>query len=81
MTKTIRGTVHGRRIEFDEDLQVPDGQQFVVQLTAVPTDRKWGAGFLRTAGALADDPYWDTIMDEIQQARRVERHRLGKYPN
>jgi len=29
------------------------------------------------AGALADDPYWDTIMEEIDQARKVERRPQG----
>jgi hypothetical protein len=73
MTKTIRGTVHGRRIDFDDDLGIPDGQQVEVQVRAVPEVRKWGEGILRTAGALADDPHWDAIMDEIHEARKVER--------
>jgi hypothetical protein len=34
---------------------------------------KWGEGILRTAGALADDPYWDAIMDEVHLARKIER--------
>lgn len=73
MAKTIRGTVHGRRIEVDEDLGVPDGQQVEIQVKAIPETRTWGEGILRTAGALADDPHWDAIMDEIYQARKVER--------
>jgi hypothetical protein len=39
----------------------------------VPSAWKWGDGMLRTAGALADDPYWETIMQKIQQARKLER--------
>jgi hypothetical protein len=70
MIKMIRGTVHGRCIEFNEDLGVPDGQEVEVQVRAVPEARQWGDGILRTAGALADDPYWDTIMEEIYQSRR-----------
>jgi hypothetical protein len=36
-----------------------------------------GEGFLRTEGALADDPEWDSIMEEIHQARKVERRPQG----
>ena len=39
----------------------------------VQSARKWGEGILRTAGALADDPEWDTIMEQIYQDRKVER--------
>ncbi|MCE9553054.1 MAG: hypothetical protein K8T91_06705 [Planctomycetes bacterium] len=27
----------------------------------------------RTAGALADNPHWDGIMDEVQRARKQDR--------
>ena len=37
------------------------------------TQRAWGEGILRTAGALADDPYWDDIMEEIYQERKLNR--------
>ena len=73
MTKTINGKVHGKTIELDEDLGVADGQEVQVQVTIVPPARKWGEGILRTAGALADDPEWDTIMEQIYQDRKVER--------
>ena len=73
MTKTIHGTVHGRTIELDEDLGVAEGQQVEVQVKVTRRTQPWGGGILRTAGALADDPYWDAIMDEIHQARKLER--------
>lgn len=73
MTKTIHGTVHGRTIELDEDLGVADGQEVEVQVKLVTPARKWGEGILRTAGALADDPYWDAIMEEVHRARKLER--------
>ena len=37
-----------------------------------------GEGFLRTEGALADDPHWDSIMEEVQQARKIERRRQAE---
>jgi hypothetical protein len=73
MTKTMHGKVHGKTIELDEDLGVADGQEVKVQIKVIPPTRKWGEGILRTAGALADDPYWDAIMEEIHMARKIER--------
>lgn len=74
MTKTIHGKIHGKTIELDEDLGVAEGQEVEVQVRIVPPARKWGEGILRTAGSLADDPEWDTIMEQIYQDRKVERH-------
>lgn len=74
MTRTIHGKVHGRTIEVNEDLGLNDGQEVELQLRVLAeTPRKPGEGFLRTEGALADDTEWDAIMDEIHQARKVER--------
>ncbi len=74
MTKTLYGKVHGRTIELDEDPGVAEGQDVEVQMKVIPkTQRKPGEGFLRTEGALADDTEWDAIMEEIHQARKLER--------
>jgi hypothetical protein len=73
MTKTLRGTVLGRTIELDEDPGVDDGQEVEVQIKVVQPTKKWGEGILRTAGALVDDPYWDSIMEEVQRARTLAR--------
>ena len=74
MTKTTHGKVHGRTIELDEDLAVAEGQEVEIQVRVIPKiARTPGEGFLRTEGALADDPEWDSIMEEIHQARRLER--------
>lgn len=74
MSKTLHGKVHGRTIQLDEDLGIADGQEVEVQVKVIPeTSRKTGEGFLRTEGALADDDEWDGIMEEIHQARKLER--------
>ena len=75
MTRTIHGTIHGKIIELDEDIGLVEGQQveITVRTVASPEKRQPGAGFLRTEGALADDPHWDAIMEEIHQARKQER--------
>jgi hypothetical protein len=51
---------------------VAEGQDVEVQVRIVEPARKWGEGTLRTAGALADDPEWDTIMEQIYQDRKLE---------
>ena len=74
MTKTLHGKIHGRTIELDEDPGVAEGQEVEVQVKVIPkTPRTPGEGFLRTEGALADDTEWDAIMEEIHQARKLER--------
>ena len=73
MTKTMQGTAHGRIIELDHDLGVADGQKVEIQVTVIPKPRASGEGLLRTEGALAGDEEWDTIMAEINQARKLQR--------
>jgi len=75
MIKTLHGIVRGRTIELNEDLDASDGQAVEITVRTIPPNRdRWpGEGFLSTEGALADDAEWDAIMDEIYQARKVER--------
>ena len=70
MTKVIHGKVRGKTIELAEDLGLAEGQEVEVQVSILPPARKWGDGILRTAGALADDPYWDGIMEEVYEERK-----------
>ena len=69
MIKDTHGTVRGKTIELAEDLGFAEGQEVLVQVRIPPNAAKWGAGILRTAGALADDQYWDAIMEEVHQSR------------
>ena len=82
MTKVIHGVVHGKTIALEEDLGLADGQvvQLTVRAVAPPTSRQPGEGFLRSEGVLADDPYWDDIMEEIYRERRGLGHLLEKSP-
>lgn len=74
MTRIIHGRVHGKTIELDEDPGVAEGQEVEVQVRVIPrSPRQPGEGFLRTEGALGDDPEWDDIMEEIYQARKQDR--------
>ena len=77
MTRTVHGIVNGRTIELTEELGIPQGQEIEITVRIVSSiqTRQTGEGFLRTEGALADDPYWDAIMDEIQQERKNDTRR------
>jgi hypothetical protein len=76
-----QGVVHGRTIELAEDLGLAEGQQVELIVKVIPqASRQPGEGFLRTEGALADDPYWDDIMDEIHRLRKLERRSVSEGP-
>ena len=77
MTRILQGKAHGRMIELAEDLGLADGQEVEVSVRtlAPPIPRQPGEGLLRTEGALADDPYWDAIMEEIYQERKQDARR------
>jgi hypothetical protein len=67
MARVIQAKIRGKTIELAENPGLDEGQNVVVAIRTVPADltSKPGEGFLRTEGALADDPYWDEIMAEI----------------
>jgi hypothetical protein len=73
MTKVLHGKVRGRIIELSEDVGLADGQVVEIQLHVVPQRPLWGEGLRYCAGALTDDSEWDGIMNEIHQARKMER--------
>jgi hypothetical protein len=73
MIKMIHGKAHGRTIELDEDLGLSEGQEVEVQVKPLQQAKKWGEGILRSAGGWADYPELDAVMEEIHQARKMER--------
>jgi hypothetical protein len=77
MIKVIRGKVRGKTIVLTEDLELAEGQEVEVSVrmvAAIPT-RKTGEGLLRTEGALADDPHWDAIMEDVYRERKNDPRR------
>jgi len=73
MNKPIHGIVHGKTIEFDEDIGIADGQQVEVRVQIVQPAQEWGQGILRSAGAWEKYPEMDAIMEQIYQKRKLER--------
>jgi hypothetical protein len=77
MTKTLHGKVHGKTIQLDEDLGVAEGQEVEITVRTVASTKatRTGEGLLLTEGALADDPYWDDIMEEVHKERKNDSRR------
>ncbi len=73
MKSTWHGKVHGKTIELDEDLGVPEGQEVEVQVKIVQPNRPWGEGILRSAGGWAGYAEMDAIMEKTHQDRKLER--------
>ncbi len=77
MVKTTHGKVHGRTIELDEDLGVPEGQEVELQVKLVPAPKPWGDGLRRCAGILANE--WtdedERILEEIYRERKRDIRR------
>jgi hypothetical protein len=73
MTKILHGTIRGRTIELTEDAGLAEGQEVEVSKRTFPDLTTWqpGEGLLRTEGALADDPHWDAIMEEVYRERKT----------
>jgi hypothetical protein len=80
MTKTIHGRAHGRTIELDEDLGVPDGQEVLITVQTVPTTAPGslppGEGLRRAFGAWArETEEVDTFLAWNREQRKIGRGR------
>jgi hypothetical protein len=84
MNKILRGKVHGKTIELNEDLGVVEGQEVELQVRMIGSKKRlpgpppgWQPGRpSTTAGRLADSwtPEDDRILDEIYwKSRRGRR--------
>lgn len=76
MNKIMQGVVHGRTIELEEDVGVPDGQKVEVAIQPIPqSPKRWGEGLRRCAGALAGIPGLDEDMEQILRERKIAKFR------
>ncbi len=75
MTQTAQGIIHGDTIKLRYPLCLADGAQVEVVVRPVEkqAERVWGEGIRASAGALADMPELDAIVDDIYRQRHVER--------
>ncbi len=76
--ESSRGVVHGKVIELDEELGLPDGQRVTVVVQPVgtgtepPSDSLLGEGLRRAFGAWSDDA---EELDEYLHWTRLQRKR------
>ena len=78
MSKIVHGIVHGRTIELDQEVGVPDGQKVEVAIQIIgsgPDTEPWGEGLRRCAGAMAGIPGLDEDMKQILGERKTARFR------
>jgi hypothetical protein len=79
MKVAVNGVIHGRIIELDEALGMPDGQSVSVTVEAVtgptsPSSPEALAALRRAAGAWADDgAELDDYLDWNRQQRKSNR--------
>jgi hypothetical protein len=75
MKQIVHGVIHGRTIELDQDLGLADGEAVTVTITSKAVSeagshaRQSGDGIRRSAGAWAEFPEMDAIMEDIQRER------------
>jgi len=85
MNRTIRGRVHGKTIQLDEDPGVPEGEEVEIQVTIIRRKKQlpgpppgWQPGGGKsTAGLLMDlgTEEEDRLLREIHEDRRREARR------
>jgi hypothetical protein len=78
MSKTIHGRAHGKTIELDEDLGVPDGQEVRVTVEPLPAGEASqlpaGEGLRRAFGAWASDAdELDAFLEWNREQRKLGR--------
>jgi hypothetical protein len=75
MAKTVHGTVHGKSIQFSEDLGIPDGEK--VDVIVIPSEKEqpWGEGIARSAGIANDIPEFDQVFEQIERDRKAATFR------
>ena len=80
MKTALKGIVHGKLIELDEELGLPDGQPVNVTVELVPIDHQKlppGEGIRRSAGAWSDDPEGlDEYLEWNRQQRKIDRREI-----
>jgi hypothetical protein len=76
----LKGIVHGKLIELDEEPGLPDGQPvnvIVEVITKVQQKLPPGEGIRRSAGAWSDDPEGlDEYLEWNRQQRKIDRREI-----
>jgi hypothetical protein len=83
MPRTVHGRVHGKTIELDEDLGVPDGQELLVTVEPLTPAGAGhlapGDGLRQAFGAWAEDAAeLDEFLEWNRQQRKVGRGEISE---
>ena len=71
----LKGTVHGKTIELEQEPGLPEGQKVSVTLLAAPLP---GEGLRRSFGAWADGAeHLDDFLNQLRQDRKQQRGGLN----
>ena len=73
--KTAQGKIHGKTIQLDADLGIPDGQQVEIVVRVSQPKQTWGEGIRRSAGIAANVPGADEAFDQIARERKAAQFR------
>jgi hypothetical protein len=71
--QSVTGVIRGKTIQLDDAPEFAEGAEVELVIRPSRSSGQPGDGLLRTEGALASDADWDEIMEEVQQARQLER--------
>lgn len=72
--ESLRGVVHGKVIQLETEIGLPDGQEVTVSVQPLPAKRDAsGEGLRRSAGAWSDDPDGlDAYLEDNRRARQLD---------
>jgi hypothetical protein len=77
----LRGVIHGKTIELDQESGLPEGQQVAVTIQSLAAEKRLppGEGIRRSAGGWADDPVGlDEYLEWNRQQRKQGRPEIGE---
>ncbi|HET6884255.1 MAG TPA: hypothetical protein VFI31_29150 [Pirellulales bacterium] len=75
MTHMTGGRIHGKTIEIDVDLGVPNGHHVEVIVRVTESLERWSEGICRSAGAAADVADFEEVFAQIESERKASRVR------
>jgi hypothetical protein len=77
---TLKGTIHGKRIDLEQEAELPDGQAVAVTLQPLREQPlPPGEGIRRSAGAWAEDAEeLDDYLEWNRRQRQLGRPEIGE---
>lgn len=81
MAETFKGTVHGKNVELEQVIPLPDGSPVLVSIEPLPSsEHERRNQIVNLCGAWQNDPSIAAIFEEIAGERRAHRGREFEIP-